>query len=174
MSILNTTPWQFNRKPLPSMHDTGVIPWLYYNKDSNSIFCNQCHSAVWFNALSRHLADIHHLTPLQRRPVVNYFKPMDIAQVQTDLNPWPDNSPVLSYLPTYPGYACLHCSTSLTTTKSVLSYIPTYSGYACLYCSTSLTTTKSMSLHIGKTHDIHSHYKVHYKPVMLQTWYNQP
>ena len=90
------------------------------------------------------------------------------------MNPQPDNSPVLSYLSTYSGYACLHCSTSLTTTKSVLSYLSTYPYYACLHCSISLTTTRSMSLHIGKTHDIHSHYKVHYKPVMLQTWYNQP
>ena len=135
--------------PCPSIYDAGIILWLSYNKDSNSIFCDLCHSAIWFNALSKHLAAIHRLTPLQRRPAVNHFKHMEIAQIQADMNPRPDNSLVLSYL-------------------------PTYSGYACLYCDTRLTTTKSMSLHINTTHDIHNNHKTHSKPVILQTWYNQP
>ena len=151
MSVLNTISWQLTHKPDPdsSTHDIGIIPWLSYNRDSNSIFCHQCHSAVWFNALSRHLSSIHRLTPPQRRPAIDYFKHMDIAQVQADVTRRLDDSPVLPYLPTYPGYVCLHCKTSLI-------------------------TMRSMSTHIGNTHGIHHKYKDHCKSVILQTWYNQP
>ena len=144
MSAFNTIPYL----PIP-IHDIGIIPWLSYNKDSNSIFCNLCRSAVWFNALKGHLADIHRLPPLHRRPAINHFKSMRMAQVRADIKPRSDDSPVLPYLPTYPGYACLHCNTNLI-------------------------AMTSMSIHISKVHDIHNQHKTHCRPVMLQTWYNQP
>ena len=79
--------------PIP-IYNVGVISWLSYNKDSGSIFCSLCHSAIWFNALKGHLADIHRLPPLHRRPAINYFKTIQAGEFDLRL----DNNHVARYM----------------------------------------------------------------------------